>query len=134
MISFSEAANLAIHAMACIAASGPGARLSAATIARRLGRSESHIAKVLNRLAAQGQLDSLRGASGGFSLTADPATISVRQILEAIEGPLRAPACLLGTPICDRKACVFRELFGPVWRQVVQHLTATKLTDFKIRA
>ncbi len=133
MIQFSEASNLAIHAMAYIAATGPGARLSATAIAHKLGRSESHIAKVLHRLAALGLLDSSRGASGGFRLNADPDTISVRQIIEAIEGPLRPPQCLLGQPICDAKSCVFREMFGSMWVRVTQHLADTKLTSFRIQ-
>jgi len=133
MLTFSEASNLAIHALAYLGAAGPGARLTATDVARKLQRSESHTAKVLNRLATQGLLESSRGAAGGYWLKRDPAAISVREVIEAIDGPLHAPQCLLGQPICDAKSCVFRNLFGPIWNEIADHLSSTKLSSFNIK-
>lgn len=133
MLSFSEASNLAIHSLAYLAAVGPDARLSASTIAARLDCSESHVAKVLNRLVNAGLLASTRGAAGGFSLAVDPQQLSVREVLEAIDGPLAPPRCLLGHPICGRGACVFEGLFKNMWAEIAKYLSETKLTDFRIQ-
>ncbi len=133
MLSFSEASNLAIHALAYIAAAGPDARLSAPDIAGRLRCSESHVAKVLHRLVSAGFLESTRGAAGGFSLAVDPRQLSVREVLEAIEGPLAPPRCLLGHPICGPGQCVFAAVFENVWAEIMKHLSETRLTDFRIQ-
>ncbi len=133
MISFSEASNLAIHALAYIAAAGPGARISARAVARKLKRSESHVAKVLNRLVGAGLLESTRGAAGGFRLTVASDELSVLEVIEAIDGRVAAPRCLLGQPICRPGTCIFADVFAGLWADIEKHLSETKLTDFRIK-
>lgn len=68
-------------------ASTPARPLSAAEIAGKYGLSVNHMAKVLPVLARAGLLKALRGAAGGYRLAADPARLSLWDIVRVIEPP-----------------------------------------------
>ena len=56
--------------------------------------SESYLAKIFQELAKGGLVRSHRGAKGGFSLARPPEQITLRQVIEAIEGPIAINRCL----------------------------------------
>jgi Rrf2 family transcriptional regulator, cysteine metabolism repressor len=51
------------------------------------------LAKVLQRLAKKGLINSVNGPKGGYMLAKDPTNISVAEVVEAIEGPIRIADC-----------------------------------------
>ena len=63
-------------------------------IAAAQGVPESYLAKIFQGLAKAGLVRSHRGARGGFSLARSPQDITLRQIIEAIDGPLALNRCL----------------------------------------
>jgi Rrf2 family transcriptional regulator, nitric oxide-sensitive transcriptional repressor len=132
-IHFSEASNLAIHALAFIAISDGGPQ-KANEIGKFLGVSISHLGKVLQRLAKTDILESTRGAKGGFSLLRKPEKVSVLEIIETIDGPINKGSCLLGKSVCEKGTCLFGNLFDEVAELTRKHLGQTYLSDFVIRA
>jgi Rrf2 family protein len=81
----------------------PGELVSARDLADRLTLPAGLIAKVLQRLAVAGMLESEQGVHGGYRLSRDPAAISFLELSEAVEGPLRPAACDTGGDgSCDR--------------------------------
>ncbi len=63
-------------------------------IAKAQGVPESYLAKIFQDLAKAGLVRSHRGARGGFTLARSSQDITLRQIIEAIEGPLALNRCL----------------------------------------
>ena len=51
------------------------------------------VSKILKLLARNGLLASRRGIKGGFGLARKPETISVAQIIRALEGPIAVTEC-----------------------------------------
>jgi len=133
MLRVSEAANLAIHALAYLGAAPEDAHVPVGEIARGLRRSPTHLAKVLHRLARAGLVGSARGLRGGYRLERAAAAIPVLEILEAVDGKLVEEGCILGEPICDRGACVFRGLQRDILDQTRRRLGGVTLADFRIR-
>lgn len=134
MLKISEAANLAIHAMAYLSSSQGYSYISVNAIASRLDCSPSHLAKVLNQLVRRGMLESSRGAQGGFRLLSTSGITTARQVLEAIDGPFEKKGCLLGDPICEMQACIFSDLYEEIRQQLIDRFDAVKLTDIKLRS
>jgi hypothetical protein len=66
ILRISDAANLAIHAMAHIARSKGNVNHSVGEIAGEQGVSVAHLSKVMQRLVKVGLLTSRRGPGGGF--------------------------------------------------------------------
>lgn len=71
-------------------------------IAKAQDVPENYLAKVFQDLTKAGLVRSHRGARGGFSLARTPEDISLRQIIEAIEGPLALSRCLDPREGCER--------------------------------
>jgi Rrf2 family cysteine metabolism transcriptional repressor len=57
-------------------------------IARQEGISEKYLGQIVIPLKAAGLLTSHRGAHGGYSLARPPEAITVRDVVEAIEGTI----------------------------------------------
>jgi FeS assembly SUF system regulator len=58
--------------------------------------------KILKVLARAGLLESHRGARGGYGLARDPRTITVAEIIEALDGPIALTECTeTATSDCD---------------------------------
>ena len=72
-------------------------------IAARQGISEKYLESIVRDLVRCGILSGQRGKGGGYRLSSDPETLSVRAVLEATEGSLAPIACLEeGTLVCPR--------------------------------
>jgi len=126
LLRVSEAASLAIHTMALLAKNG-GRHLSTRELATMLHASEHTLAKVLQRLAKAGLVESVRGPYGGFMLRRPADETKLLEVFESIEGPLSPPSCLLGTPICGGKECVLGGLVQSINWQVATYLAETSL-------
>lgn len=83
-------------------------------IARACNMSEAHLAKIANRLAAHGFVETVRGRGGGVRLAADPATLSVGAVVRTTEMGACLIECLdVETNTCPLiAACKFRGLVG----------------------
>lgn len=64
-------------------------------IAAQEALSETYLEQLFAKLRASGLVVSARGAGGGYRLARSPATISVGEILIALEGPLSPADCVL---------------------------------------
>ena len=124
----SEAANLGLHALAVIAAA-PGPITRTREIAARLKASAAHLAKVMVALEHAGLVTGTRGPAGGYRLNRPARQITLREIYEAIEGPMHAGACLFGKPVCEAEGCTLSNYFGRLNREVARTLGRTRLTD-----
>jgi len=127
-LGFSEAVSLALHAAVLLAANGD-ALVSTKQIASKLGVSEAHLSKVLQRLARMGFVTSVRGPKGGFRLGKSARRITLLQLYQAIEGPLPRQDCLFDKPICDGKGCILGEVLRTVNKNVEKHLATTTVSQ-----
>ncbi|MDI6873902.1 RrF2 family transcriptional regulator [Candidatus Solincola sp.] len=125
-LRFSEAFTLGLHA-ACYLAGREGGKASTREIARYLGVSEAHLAKVMQRLVRAGVLESSRGPRGGFRLSREGSEITLMDIYESLEGPFSPTTCLLGRDSCLGRSCVLAGLLGAVDSQFESYLRETDL-------
>lgn len=91
---------------------------------------ESFLRKLFGSLAKAGLLRSHRGPRGGFSLLKTPDKISLRQIVEAVQGPVAFTECILGPNICTRQGrCPIETKCQEIHRHLVKVLDETSLAD-----
>lgn len=132
ILRISEAAALGLHTMAMLAEE-PDQRISNHQIAEALHASEHHVPKVLQRLAKGGLVRSARGPKGGFVLAMPAEDITLLDVYECIEGPLRPNYCLLDPPICGGEHCILGGLVVTVTEQFCEYLKKTTLADLAKR-
>lgn len=105
------AVDLALHAKAV--------PVQARAIARRQGIPIRFLEQVLHAMRKAGLVESQRGAQGGYFLTHEPATLSIADIVEALEGPVFHRS-FISKETRDRRATKPELLLGDVWEQVQQ--------------
>lgn len=128
----SSLADYAIVVMSAAARAGD-ARVSATDIAIRTGVPLPTAQKLLGRLAAEGLLESARGSGGGFALARRAETISLADIIEAVEGPIAMTACVEvgeGRHDCVLESnCRIRPHWGAVNDAIRDALAGVSLTS-----
>lgn len=128
LFNISDAAILALHTGALLAYYHPQ-RVSTHQIATAFDASEAHLSKVLQRLARNGIVRSIRGPRGGFTLNKAPQEITLLEIYEAIDGPIDTRTCLLGAPVCDGNKCIMDTVLADLYFSVQTYLTTHSLHD-----
>ena len=68
--------------------------LSSQDIVYKTKLQQATVNKLLSRLAKEGFLVPFRGAKGGYKLKKDLSNISIKELVEAIEGPVSLTDCL----------------------------------------
>lgn len=91
-----------------------GNTLSASTLANTLKLTVPTVSKILKILCEAGLVASVRGAEGGYHLTSPPFTITLADIITAMEG---APAL---TECCNNNLCVIDSMctLKDNWRKI----------------
>ena len=90
----SSLADYAVVMLSAAARHGLGQQLSATLLADETGVPLPTAQKLMGRLTQAGLLVSARGTGGGVRLARDPASISLADIIEAVEGPIAMTACV----------------------------------------
>lgn len=91
---------------------------------------ESYLAKIFQYLAKEGIVRSHRGAKGGFSLARSADQITLREVIEAIEGPIALYRCLHPFEGCERAGdCAIYTVIAQAQAQLVAVLDGTTLDD-----
>jgi Rrf2 family protein len=116
-----------VRALAELAAAGPGTTMKGDRVAAAQDMPVKFLENILAELRRAGIVASQRGSEGGYRMARDPATVSVADVIRAVEGPL---ADVHGTPPEEL------QLLGPaaplreVWlatraalRSVLEHVT-----------
>ncbi len=69
-------------------------------ISEAYGVSRNHLMKVVQQLAAEGFVDSVRGVGGGLRLSADPGELNVGRIVRAMEPDFNLVECMRPDNAC----------------------------------
>lgn len=126
----SRAAEYAIRAFIHIAALDDGRYALVKTIAAETGIPSHFLAKILQDLVRDGFLKSSKGPHGGFRLRIPAGQISMRRVVEAVDGPARLERCIGGHPECnDRVVCGLHGAWTPVRSRIIDYLEGTSIAD-----
>ena len=88
------------------------------------------LAKIFQALAKAGLVKSHRGAKGGFSLAKPAAEITIKDVIEAIEGPLHLNICLMAEGECSReKICPAHAVWEEAQEKMMSVLTKANFAD-----
>lgn len=119
-LRISEAAGLAIHAVTAIAQRTVDTPMKIVELAELLRASESHLGKVMHRLALAKIVISRRGPNGGFVLGPKASEMTLLDLYEMFNGPISEENCLLGYSSCPFGSCVL----GDAITRTNEHLKA----------
>ena len=101
-MQFTKAEAYGLHGMVFLAEQPEGKVVSLAKISEAQDVPEKFLAKIFQGLARAGLVKSLRGVKGGFLMAKPADSVTIKEVLEAIQGPYSIAKCLTGEEECDR--------------------------------
>ncbi len=105
-------------------------RISAeATVPRRL------LARVMAKLARAGLVESSEGRGGGSRLARPPEEVTLRDAVEAVEGPFEITHCIMQQRPCGQgRPCALHEAWTEGQNAILDHLATRTLDNFASQA
>jgi Rrf2 family transcriptional regulator, cysteine metabolism repressor len=103
-------------------------------IAERQGVSAKYLWQLINPLKSTGLINSTRGAHGGYVLGKEPERISLKEILQVLEGSLCLVDCVDTPSLCERAhSCISREIWREASKGMQQMLENTTLATMVLK-
>lgn len=121
-----------LEALADLAIYGGQDYLNLKSISERQGISDKYLEQLFIPLKKDGIIESIRGAQGGYRLARDAKEISVKDVLNSLEGPLALVDCIVETEEerCNQfECCVTRVLWQKIMNDLNSVAEAISLAD-----
>lgn len=136
MLRMSKLADYAFIILSQMMAA-PQENWSASALASGTSLPLPTVAKLMKLLAKGNIVQAQRGASGGYKLARNIASLSIVRVIEAVDGPIGLTECAgkaAGKKVCDcavgEKDCPVRESWGRVNHAIMEALEEVKLSEF----
>ena len=125
---------LGLLAMMYIAAQPAGVLAYRREIAAHYNIPAEFLAKVLQKLSRQGLIRSFRGTRGGYTLAREADTITLVDVVEAVDGPMSIADCQRERCVCPQEmTCTVQTTLVEVQREIRQVLAKVSLGAMRRR-
>jgi Rrf2 family transcriptional regulator, nitric oxide-sensitive transcriptional repressor len=123
----SQTTEYALRAVVWLAAH-PDKALTAQQIAEATRVPAGYLAKVLQGLSRAGLLHSQRGLGGGFTLARSPSSLTMWDVVQAVDPLKRVRSCPLGFEEHAEELCPLHEQLDEAIAMIEKMFTACKLS------
>jgi FeS assembly SUF system regulator len=109
----------------------PDVLLSSAQIAQHAQLTQATAAKIIKALGSAGLVTTIRGTKGGCQLALPASSISIADVIEAIEGPIALTACVEGAeePCSVQQGCFMSGSWNHINGAIRSALDGVSLSD-----
>lgn len=130
MMELTRKGEYAIRGIIYLAQQPPGKVSLISEIALACEVPQTFLAKIFQSFAKIGIINSSRGTGGGFILGRPASSITLRQVVEAVEGPILPNRCLMDDSVCDKGgSCSVHRVWKTVQTQVVAVLDGVTIEE-----
>jgi Rrf2 family protein len=132
MLKINRQTDYAVRVVLALAKRGETARSSSAEIQQEMQIPKSFMGRIVAQLAQAGLVLTFPGRDGGLSLPRDPASISLREVVEVFEGPFYLSECLATGRDADcpfSAYCPVRSKWGRVQAAMVREMNAINFRE-----
>ena len=131
-MQMTASSGYAIHVLAYLAYKGGDVVIYLSEIAEFFSIPSSYLAKVFQALARGSLVVSYRGAKGGYALARPAKEITLRQVIEIFEGPIRNDCPLMRSPCNVRTLCSVSERLGKAQQAFLDELDQHTIGDIGV--
>lgn len=127
---FSKSCVYGLRASIYLASLSRDEYVSIKGLSEKLDISFHFLTKILQELTAAGLLESMKGPKGGVRLSRSGSEITLKEVVEAIDGPAIFTECVLGLPGCGSdKPCPMHDMWEETRDKINEVFTSTSLHD-----
>ena len=122
--------DYSVRAVLHLARHAGDGRQKAREIAAEMDIPDRFLTQILANLVREQLLTAVAGPDGGYELARDPEEITLLEVVEAAEGPIRLDTCVLRGGACDwTEACPLHETWSRAQSAMTQELAAASFGD-----
>ncbi|MCE2854019.1 MAG: RrF2 family transcriptional regulator [Roseiflexaceae bacterium] len=108
-------------------------KLKASMLATHISTTSGFLSQVMTPLVARGWVRSEPGPTGGYLLRVQTSTISVMDVIEAVEGKMDETRCVLFERACDsNNPCAMHGPWGRARAEMISELRSTTLDQLQL--
>jgi Rrf2 family protein len=127
-------AEYATRAILHLARIGEHGRVATSEVAREQKIPPAFLVKIIAQLSIAGILHTSRGIRGGVRLAREPKNITLLEVIEAIDGPIRLNECVEANEICFfEENCPMRLVWCDVQSELVAKLKKTNFAQLIVQ-
>lgn len=137
MLKINRQTDYAVRVVLALAKRGAGARLSSSEIQREMLIPPALMARIVAQLAREGLINTFPGREGGLMLPRPASQITLRDIVEAFEGPILLSQCLQVTAEDDcpfQSDCPVRPKWGRVQVAMLREMASITFEDLALES
>ena len=137
MLRINRQTDYAVRVILSLAKNGEGARLSSADIQQEMLIPKAFMIRIVAQLSREGLINTFPGREGGLMLPRPASQITLRDVVEAFEGPILLSACLQvkGEDDCPFQSnCPVRPKWGRVQVAMMREMASITFEDLAIEA
>lgn len=109
---------------------GSGEPVSLVEVAKKEQISQGFLEEIAAALRSGGIIEGRRGSRGGYVLTKNPASLTIADIITAIEGPMAVVDCLSEASDCALSArCTNRSVWSKVQSEITRTLQGMRVNE-----
>jgi Rrf2 family protein len=131
-MNINQATDYGFRAVLYLAQQAGRERVEAQTIAQNEVVPIRYLLKIMPSLIKAGIVRSQRGIGGGYALARDPRDITLLDVIEAIEGPIRLNRCLLDEGYCSKQGppdCKIHQALADIQQKLNSELKHYNFAD-----
>jgi Rrf2 family protein len=130
MLRFSKKVDYGLIALKYITSRGDGGVVSAREIAEKYYLPPDLLAKILQNLSRSGIIHSQAGSGGGYRMARDPSDVTLKEIVESIDGSMHLIGCGKGEAPCILEPhCTIKDTLLNVETKLHSFFDTVKLND-----
>jgi len=134
-MQITRASDYAVRVMIHLAGLPPGSTVQQSVLSQATDVSGHFLSKVLQQLVRGGFVRSQRGSGGGFALAVPAASVSLLDVVETIEGPVRLNQCIEEGDSCSMKSwCPAHQVWAEAQAAIVNVLGAASMASLAEQA
>ncbi|MBU1320483.1 MAG: Rrf2 family transcriptional regulator [candidate division Zixibacteria bacterium] len=132
-MQFTKAEDYGLHGIMYLADQPNGKVTPLSEISDAQQVPEKFLAKIFQSLSKTGLVKSHRGVKGGFSMGKPADRITVKEVLESIQGPYYISKCLADASICKQSGdCSVRRLLQMTQDRILEVFEGNTISDLVI--
>lgn len=132
MLKINRQTDYAVRVVLALAKRGEGIRLSSADIQQEMLIPRAFMSRIVAQLAREGLITTFPGRDGGLSLPRHPSQITLKDVVDAFEGPVLLSECMQvkGEDDCPFQSnCPVRTKWGRVQVAMVREMASITFED-----
>lgn len=133
-MKITQEADYGLRVVLCLSKLEYGDRMDAGTMSEHDGIPLRFLLKLIRKLMDSGIIKSYRGVNGGYALNKLPENIKLRDVVEAIDGPICVNRCLIDPEFCNAKQkgkCEIHRALDGVQQKLLNELEKINFKDLK---